>query len=59
MTDELVGPGLPLLLPDGATIKDILERYIRDKETALGYTHVATPSLATTNLYKNVVHFYK
>ena len=40
MTDELVGAGLPLLLPDGATIKDVLERYIRDKETDLGYTHL-------------------
>ena len=57
MTDELVGPGLPLLLPDGATIKDILERYIRDKETALGYTHVSTPSLASTNLYKTSGHW--
>ncbi len=57
MTDELVGAGLPLLLPDGATIKDILERYIRDKETDLGYTHVATPSLASTNLYKTSGHW--
>ena len=57
MTDELVGAGLPLLLPDGATIKDVLERYIRDKETDLGYTHVATPSLASTNLYKTSGHW--
>lgn len=57
MTDELVGAGLPMMLPDGATIKDILERYIRDKETKLGYKHVATPSLATTNLYKTSGHW--
>ena len=52
MTHPLVGAGLPMYLPNGATIRRVLERYIQDKELALGYNHVYTPSLATTNLYK-------
>ena len=57
MTHPLVGAGLPIYLPDGATIRRILERYIQDKELALGYHHVYTPSLATTNLYKISGHW--
>ena len=57
MTDPLVGAGLPLLLPDGTTVKYLLEDYIRGKETAQGYSHVATPSLATTDLYKTSGHW--
>ena len=57
MTHPLVGAGLPIYLPDGATIRRILERYIQDKELALGYNHVYTPSLATTNLYKISGHW--
>ena len=40
MTHPLVGAGLPMYLPDGATIRRVLERYIQDKELALGYWHV-------------------
>ena len=57
MTHPLVGAGLPLYLPNGATIRRVLERYIQDKELALGYNHVYTPSLATTNLYKISGHW--
>ena len=52
MTHPLVGSGLPIYLPGGATIRRILERYIQDKELELGYNHVYTPSLASTDLYK-------
>ncbi len=57
MTSDLVGSALPLYLPDGATIRRLLERYIQDKEIALGYKHVYTPSLATTKLYKISGHW--
>ena len=57
MTHKLVGSGLPLYLPDGATIRRLLERYIQDKEIALGYSHVYTPSLANTELYKISGHW--
>ena len=57
MTHELVGAGLPLYLPNGATIRRTLERYIQDKELALGYKHVYTPSLANVALYKTSGHW--
>ena len=57
MTHELVGSGLPMYLPDGATIRRILERYIQDKEIELGYKHVYTPSLANVDLYKTSGHW--
>lgn len=57
MNHELVGVGLPLWLPNGATVRRILERYITDKELALGYDHVYTPSLAHVDLYKTSGHW--
>ena len=57
MTHELVGSGLPMYLPNGAKIRMILERYIADKEAALGYKHVYTPSLANVELYKTSGHW--
>lgn len=57
MTHPLVGSGLPIYLPGGATIRRILERYIQDKELELGYSHVYTPSLASTGLYKISGHW--
>ena len=57
MTHELVGSGLPMYLPNGATIRRVLERYIQDKELALGYKHVYTPSLANVKLYETSGHW--
>ncbi|MBE5805277.1 MAG: threonine--tRNA ligase [Clostridiales bacterium] len=57
MTHKLVGAGLPIYLPKGATIRRLLERYIQDKEIQLGYSHVYTPSLANVELYKTSGHW--
>ena len=57
MTHPLVGAGLPMYLPNGATIRRELERYIQDKELSLGYKHVYTPSIATSDLYKTSGHW--
>ena len=57
MTHPLVGSGLPMYLPNGATIRRVLERYIQDKEIKLGYSHVYTPSLANVDLYKTSGHW--
>ncbi len=57
MTHKLVGSGLPMYLPNGATIRRLLERYIQDKELMLGYNHVYTPSLANVELYKTSGHW--
>ena len=57
MTHKLVGSGLPMYLPSGATVRRLLERYIQDKEIAMGYQHVYTPSLANVELYKVSGHW--
>ena len=56
-THPLIGAGLPLWLPNGATIRRELERYIVDKEVALGYDHVYTPVMGSVDLYKTSGHW--
>jgi len=52
MISEDVGKGLPMLLPKGATIRRILERFAVDEELKRGYLHVYTPVLGRTKLYE-------
>jgi len=52
-----VGQGLPLWLPNGAKIRRTIERYIVDLEESLGYEHVYTPDLASSELYKISGHW--
>ena len=54
---QKVGQGLPLWLPNGATIRRIIERYIVDLEERLGYDHVYTPVLGSVELYKTSGHW--
>src|ERR1700716_4131185 len=56
MVDERVGPGLPLWLPAGATVRRELERFIVDEELARGYLHVRTPEVARLDLYRQSGH---
>lgn len=55
--NQLIGAGLPLWLPNGATIRRELERYIVDKEVSLGYDHVYTPVMGSVDLYKTSGHW--
>ena len=57
MSDDLVGRGLPMFLPNGYIIWQELENYIKDKERKLGYQHVMTPCVGTVNLYKTSGHW--
>ena len=57
MNHELVGAGMPLWLPNGAIIRKELVNYIYDKERKLGYDHVYTPCVGTTDLYKTSGHW--
>ncbi|MCL6633130.1 MAG: threonine--tRNA ligase [Alicyclobacillus herbarius] len=57
MLSKEVGQGLPLWLPNGATVRRIIERYIVDLEESLGYQHVYTPHLASVELYKISGHW--
>jgi threonyl-tRNA synthetase len=54
--DDRVGPGLPLWLPDGATIRREIERFIVDEELSRGYLHVRTPDVARLDLYRQSGH---
>lgn len=55
--DPKVGAGLPYWMPNGATIRRVIERYIIDKEVAWGFQHVYTPVLANLDLYKTSGHW--
>ncbi len=57
MSDDLVGKGLPMFLPNGYVIWQELEDYIKDKERKLGYQHVMTPCVGTVDLYKTSGHW--
>ncbi|MCM3702522.1 threonine--tRNA ligase [Paenibacillus macerans] len=55
--NNLVGQGLPIWLPKGATLRRTLERYIVDLEERLGYQHVYTPVMGNVELYKTSGHW--
>ena len=57
MASDLVGKGLPMYLPNGYIIWDLLEQYIKGKEKKLGYLHVLTPPLGNVELYKTSGHW--
>jgi len=57
MSHDLVGKGMPLWLPNGAIIRKQLENYIYEKERRMGYMHVYTPCVGTTDLYKTSGHW--
>lgn len=56
MSDDLVGKGLHMYLPNGYMIFEKLEQYIKEKERKLGYSHVMTPSVGNVELYKTSGH---
>ena len=55
--DAMVGKGLPLWLPNGATLRDTLERWLRDIQVERGYLPVITPHLGNIELYKTSGHY--
>ncbi len=57
MSDDLVGRGLPMFLPNGYIIWQELENYIKNKEKKLGYQHVMTPCVGNVELYKTSGHW--
>ncbi len=56
-TNENVGQGLPLLLPKGAKIVQILQRFVEDEEERRGYELTKTPLMAKSDLYKISGHW--
>ena len=57
MTDDLIGKGLPMFLPNGYTVWQELENYIKEKERKLGYQHVMTPCVGSKQLYQTSGHW--
>src|SRR5437763_4057253 len=57
VVDEMVGRGLPLLTPKGATIRRQMEEFILRLERRQGYEHVKTPDIARLDIYKISGHF--
>jgi threonyl-tRNA synthetase len=57
MTSEPIGQGLPLLMPKGAKIMQILQRFVEDEEEKRGYLRTMTPYLAKSELYKISGHW--
>ncbi|MDY3828344.1 MAG: threonine--tRNA ligase [Clostridium sp.] len=56
-TDENIGQGLPLLMPKGAKLMQILQRWIEDEEAKRGYVLTKTPYMAKSDLYKVSGHW--
>ena len=57
MTSEPVGQGLPLLMPKGAKVIQILQRFVEDEEERRGYVITKTPYMAKSDLYKISGHW--
>ena len=54
-----VGLGLPLWLPRGAVMRNILENFLRRKQAELGYLPVVTPHIGSKELYVTSGHYAK
>ncbi len=54
-----VGLGLPLWLPRGAVMRNVLENFLRKKQAELGYLPVVTPHIGSKDLYVTSGHYAK
>ena len=56
-TVDVIGQGLPILLPKGAKVIQILQRWIEDEEARRGYQLTKTPLMAKRDLYRISGHW--
>ena len=56
-TVDYIGQGLPILLPKGAKVVQILQRMVEDEEERRGYLLTKTPFMAKSDLYKKSGHW--
>lgn len=56
-TVDMIGQGLPVLLPKGARVIQLLQRFVEDEEQRRGYLLTKTPFLAKSDLYKISGHW--
>ncbi len=57
-TVDMIGQGLPILLPKGAKVIQLLQRFVEDEEQRRGYMLTKTPFMAKSDLYKISGHWY-
>ena len=58
MTEDVVGQGLPIIMPKGAKILQILTRFVEDEEEKRGFMLTKTPYMAKNDLYRISGHWY-
>ncbi|MBQ7546702.1 MAG: threonine--tRNA ligase [Clostridia bacterium] len=56
-TSEMIGQGLPILLPKGARVIQLLQRFVEDEEQRRGWLLTKTPYMAKSDLYKVSGHW--
>ena len=56
-TVDVIGQGLPVLLPKGARVIQLLQRWVEDEEQKRGYVLTKTPLMAKSDLYKISGHW--
>ncbi|WP_330408024.1 threonine--tRNA ligase [Vallitalea guaymasensis] len=56
-TSDVVGQGLPLIMPKGAKVIQTLQRFVEDEEESRGYQFTKTPLMAKSDLYKISGHW--
>lgn len=56
-TSDVIGQGLPILLPKGAKVIQLLQRFVEDEEYKRGYLLTKTPLMAKSDLYKISGHW--
>ncbi|MBU3091436.1 threonine--tRNA ligase [Clostridium sp. CF011] len=56
-TSDVIGQGLPLLMPNGARVIQLLQRFVEDEEEKRGYVLTKTPLMAKSDLYKMSGHW--
>ena len=56
-TVDVIGQGLPILLPKGARVIQLLQRFVEDEEQKRGYLLTKTPFMAKRELYKISGHW--
>ncbi|MCY4000687.1 MAG: threonine--tRNA ligase [Bacteroidetes bacterium] len=57
MFSDKVGPGLPMWLPAGATLRETLIDFLRNEQLRRGYEHVSAPHIGHLDLYKTSGHY--
>lgn len=58
MTSDVVGQGLPIIMPKGVKVMQTMIRFVEDEEERRGFTPTRTPIMAKSDLYKISGHWY-